>query len=162
MNSKYVLNFLAPLLLATIALGGAPVARAQDGPGCSSAGVAGKWGFSLTGTLLLSTGAVPGGAVGTLTVDAAGNISGTEARSIAGGFANETITGKWTVNSDCTGTASFQVYASGVLVRKTVFSFVFVNNSTEFFAVEQSLTAPDGTVVPAVITVSAKKLFSDK
>jgi hypothetical protein len=153
---------LAMIFLTTLYVGLAPSAHAQDGLGCSNGTVAGKWGFSLTGALLLSTGAVPGGAVGTLTVDPAGNISGTEARSIGGGFANETITGKWTVNSDCTGTASFQVYASGVLVRKTVFSFIFVDNSTGFFAVEQSLTTPDGTVVPAVITVNARKLFSER
>ena len=153
---------LAMIFLTMLYVGLAPAARAQEERGCSNASVAGKWGFTLAGTLLLSTGAVPGGAVGTLTVDAAGNISGTEARSIGGGFANESLTGKWTVNSDCTGTATFQVYESGVLTRKTVFSFVFVDNSKEFFAVEQSLTAPDGTVVPAVITVSAKKLFSDR
>ena len=68
-----------------------------------------------------------------------------------------------TRGTDCTATASFQVYASesGALVRKTVFSFVFVDNLTEFFAVEQSLKALDGTVVPAVITVNGKRLFSE-
>jgi hypothetical protein len=162
MKRNFSRTTLTMVLSTLVYVGLAPAARAQDEGSCSYASVAGKWGFSLTGTLLLSTGAVPGGAVGTLTVDAAGNISGMEARSIGGSFANETITGKWTVNSDCTGTASFQVYESGVLVRKTAFSFVFVDNSTGFFAVEQSLKTPDGTVVPAVITANAKKLFSER
>lgn len=94
----------APLMKAS------GTARADESASCSLAAAAGNYGFTLTGTLLLPTGAVPGGAVGTLTVDAAGNISGTEARSIGGGLANETLTGRWTVSSDCTSTASFQVY----------------------------------------------------
>ncbi len=150
---------LVILSIATLYMGLAPALRAQDNGGCSNATEAGKWGFSLTGTLLLSTGPVPGGAVGILIVDAAGNITGTEARNVGGGFANETITGKWTVNSDCTATASFQVYESGVLARKTGFSFVFVDNSSEWLAVEQSLTLPDGTVIPAVINAQAKRIF---
>jgi hypothetical protein len=160
MKHKNGLTLLAGFLFATAALSTVPSAQAGQ---CSLAGAAGKYGFTLTGTLLLPTGPVPGAAVGTLTVDAEGKISGTEARNVGGGFANETIKGQWTVNSDCTATASFQVYASdsGALVRKTVFSFVFVDNSTEFFAVEQSLTAPDGTVVPAVITVNGKRLFPE-
>ena len=160
MKHKNGLTLLAGLLFATVVLSAAPSAQAGQ---CSLAGAAGKYGFTLSGALLLPTGPVPGAAVGTLTVDAEGKISGTEARNVGGGFANETIKGQWTVNSDCTATASFQVYASesGALVRKTVFSFVFVDNLTEFFAIEQSLMAPDGTIVPAVITVNAKKLFSE-
>jgi hypothetical protein len=77
---------------------------------------------------VLPTGAVPVGAVGTLTVDAGGSVSGKEARSVGGGFADETITGTWTVNSDCTATGIVNVYESGTLVRISGISLVFDDN----------------------------------
>src|SRR3989442_2721839 len=67
-----------------------PSALAQQ---CSLAGAAGAYGFTGTGTLLLATGAVPIAAVGRLNLRADGTLSGTEARSVGGDFANETLTG---------------------------------------------------------------------
>jgi hypothetical protein len=94
---------------------------------------AGNWGFRLTGTLVLPTGAVPVGAVGTLTVDAGGNISGKEA-------------------SDCTATGIVNVYEPGTLVRISGISLVFDDNWREWRLVQQSLTLPDGTNFPVVLT----------
>jgi hypothetical protein len=95
----------------------APALLAQDDHLCSTAKAAGDWGVTLTGTLILPTSAVPGAAVAKFTVDAAGNISGTEARNVGGGFANETITGTWTVNADCTGTTTVNIFESGASAR---------------------------------------------
>src|SRR5664280_89303 len=82
----------------------APAVQAAEH--CSNAKAAGKWALTLTGTLILPTGPVPGAATASATVDANGNIvSGTEARNVGGDFAYETLTGSWTVNPDCTGTA---------------------------------------------------------
>src|SRR5215831_7564956 len=125
---------------------------AAQAAACSTAKAAGDWGFTLTGTLILPTGPVPGAAVGRFTIDAAGNISGSEARNVGGGFANETVTGTWTVNADCTGTVTANIYESGVLVRTSVLSLVFDDNLREVRAVQQSLTLPDGTPVPVAIT----------
>lgn len=137
-----------------------PAAQADDT--CSTAKAAGDWGGTLTGTLILPTGGVPSAAVFAFNTNTAGKISGTEARNVGGGFANETLEGTLNVNPDCTGTASFSVFESGVLVRKTVFSVVFDDNSTELRAVEQSLVLePSGTAIPAVITVDGKKLSSE-
>ena len=127
---------------------------------CSTANAAGKWEFSLEGTLFVPN-PVPGAAVGTASLDAAGNATGTEARNVGGGFANETITGSWTVNSDCTGILTANIYESGVLVRVSVLSLVFYDNSTKFRGVQQSLTLPDGTPVPVVLTFEGNKLFTD-
>ena len=132
-------------------------ARADDS--CSTARAAGNWGFTLTGTLVLQAGAVPVAAVGTLTADAAGNISGKEARSVGGDFANETITGSWTVNSDCTGTLTAYVYESNVLTRTSVASLVVVDNMREIRMVQQSLTLPGGGTLQVVITLDGKRLF---
>ena len=159
MNRTITQRALLVVFGATLLTGMTLGARANDS--CSTAKAAGNWGFTLTGALLLPPGAVPVGAVGTLTVDAAGNISGTEARTVGGGFANETITGTWAVNSDCTATGTVKVYESGVLVRISGISLVFDDNLREWRLVQQSLTLPDGTNLPVVLTGDAKRLFPD-
>jgi hypothetical protein len=139
------------------------VVPAQAAEHCSNAKAAGQWGFTLTGTLLFPapTGPVLGAAVGRLSVDEAGNISGTEARNVGGGFANETITGSWTVNSDCTATVTANIYESGILVRTSVLAAVFVDHSGKIRAVQESLTNPDGSTIPVVITLEGDKLFRE-
>ena len=149
------------LLIAVAALCLSLAPAAQAGQKCSNAKAAGTWGFTLAGTLILPTGPVPGAAVGRLSMDAAGNVSGTEARNVGGDFANETIIGAWTVNSDCTGTLTANVYESGVLVRTSVFAFVLVDSMSKIRAVQELLKAPDGTPIPAVITVDGNMLFPD-
>jgi hypothetical protein len=143
--------------LAAVAFSIVPTAQAQQ---CTLAGAAGAYSFTLTGTLILPGGPVPAAAVGRFTADPSGKITGTEARNVGGGFANETLTGTLTVHPDCTAKATFNVFESGVLVRKTVFSTVFDDNLTAFRSIEQSLVLePAGTRVPAVITTEGKRLF---
>ncbi len=136
----------------------ASAAYAEHNGSCSTGAVAGHWGFILTGTLIPPTGPVPGAAVGTLAIDPAGNFTGTEARNVGGGFVgNETIQGSLTVNSDCTGTVSASIYESGTLVRTVVLAIVFVDHSSKFFAVQESLTLPDGTNIPVVVTLEGNR-----
>jgi hypothetical protein len=146
--------------VTALCLGVVPVQAAEH---CSNAKAAGEWGFTLTGTIFFPApiGPVPGAAVGRLSVDPAGNISGTEARNVAGSFANETITGSWTVNSDCTTTITAYIYESGALVRTSVLAGVFVDDSRKIRAVQESLTNPDGTTTPVVITLDGNKLFHE-
>jgi len=132
---------------------------AAQAAACSTAKAAGDWGGTLTGTLILPTGPVPGAAVGRLTADTEGNISGAEERNVGGDFATETLTGTWVVNSDCTGTLTVNIYESGKLTRTSILSVVFVDNLREARLVQQSLTLPDGTTIPVVITVDFKRLF---
>jgi hypothetical protein len=150
---------LTIISVVTLCMGLVPAMQAADH--CSNAKAAGNWGLTLTGTLLLPTGPVPGAAVARARIDAAGNISGTEARNVGGGFANETITGSWNVNSDCTATLTVIIYESGVLVRTSVLSAVFVDDSNKVRMVQESLTLPDGTTIPVVITADGNKLFSE-
>jgi hypothetical protein len=125
---------------------------------CSTAKAAGTWEFSLDGTLFVPN-PVPGAAAGRVSIDTTGNISGTEARNVGGGFAYETLTGLLTVNSDCTGSFTVNIYESGVLVRTSVVAVVFFDNSNKIHGVQQSLTLPDGTPIPVVISFEANKLF---
>jgi hypothetical protein len=136
----------------------ASLAPAAHAASCSTATVAGSWGFTLTGTAVLPVvGPTLAAAVGRVSADVHGNLSGTEARSVGGGYADETLTGTWTVNSDCTGTLNANIYENGQLVRISVTTITFDDNSREFRMVQKSLTLPDGTAVPVIITLEGRK-----
>lgn len=124
---------------------------------CSTATVGGNWGFTLSGTLILPSGPVPAAAVARGTADLEGNITGTEARNVGGDYADETVSGNWTVNPDCTGTLTINAYQAGELVRISVLSIVFDENSKQIRMVQKSLTLPDGTQLPVVVTVEGRK-----
>ena len=160
MKRKIVRATFVVISITTLYVSLVPATQAEDS--CSTAKAAGVWGVTLTGTLILPTAPVPGAAIATLSADAAGDISGTEARNVGGNFANETIIGAWTVNSDCTGTATANIYESGQLVRTSVLSVVLDDNLREVRMVQQSLTLPDGSTIPAVITVEGKRLFRQR
>src|SRR5215475_13704300 len=137
----------------------APHAQAAQ---CSLNGAAGKYGFTLTGAVITQAGAIPIAAVGRANLDASGNATGSESRSVGGGFADETFTGSYTVNADCTGTATVQFFESGQLVRTSILSLVFDNNQREIRMVQKSLQLPSGAFLPVVIVVEAKKIFSEE
>jgi hypothetical protein len=152
------LFLIAGMLITLALLGQGPAAQAAQ---CSQSRVAGKYGFTLNGVVILPTGAVPIAAVGKAVLDAGGTVSGTEARSVGGGYADETFTGTYTVNADCTGTTTLQFFESGNLVRTSVLSIVFDNNQREIRMVQKSLTLPNGVALPVVITAEARKIFSE-
>jgi len=108
MKRTIVRTALAIIFLATLHLCLAPAMRAQDDGGCSNATVAGKWGYTCVGTIILPT------ATGTVTVPVAAvgrlNLSGTQTRSNGGVSAQETITAKIIVDADCTATGNVYVY----------------------------------------------------
>jgi hypothetical protein len=80
---------------------------------------------------------------------------------VGGGYAEETISGTLTVNSDCTGTMTLEFFEAGTLARTSVLSVVFVKNQTELQMVQKSLILPNGATVPVVITAVAKKQFTE-
>jgi len=143
--------FLASLLIV-------PVANARS---CSLKDSAGKYGFTLTGVVI--PGAVPIAAVGRAALDATGNVSGTESRSVGGGFADETFTGTYTVNPDCTGTATLNFSEAGQLVRTSILSIIFDDHEREIRMVQKSLQLPppSGAFLPVVITVEARRISTE-
>lgn len=160
MKRKIARATLVVISIATLYVSVVPAAQADDS--CSTAKAAGDWGLTLSGTLILPTGPVQGAALGTLSVDPEGNITGAEARNVDGSFANETITGTWTVNPDCTAIFTAKIYESGQLVRTSVLSVVLDDNLREVRMVQQSLTLPDGSTIPVVVTVEGKRLFRQR
>src|SRR5436309_9637564 len=73
---------------------------------CSTAAAAGKWAYTYTGTIFTQNGPLPAASVGHFTADAAGNITGSQTRSVAGNSGVEDISGKTSLSKDCTGTAT--------------------------------------------------------
>ena len=124
---------------------------------CSTATVKGEWGLTLNGTALLPSGPVPVAAVIRATLNLDGSVTGTEARSLGGEYADETMSGSYAVNADCTGSTTVNFYESGQLVRTSVLSMVFDSNSKQVRMVQKSLTLPDGTPIQVIITVDGRK-----
>jgi hypothetical protein len=148
-----------PLLITLFALSAASATHASDARSCSTASIAGKFGFTTTGSI---PAIGPVAATGLFTQDTSGNITGTQTRSLNGDIADETFTGTATVNPDCTGTDTIQVFEIGVLVRTTTLHVVYDDDGREARAVFTSLVLPDGTSLPSIITIEAGRLFPGK
>jgi hypothetical protein len=128
---------------------------------CSTAAAAGKWAYTYSGTILTQNGALPAASVGHFSQDAAGNLTGSQTRSVAGSPGVEEISG--TVydfnNKDCTATATINVFVNGQLQRTAVLAVAFDNNMNHARAIFQSLVLPNGTNVPVVITSDNTRVF---
>jgi hypothetical protein len=151
---------VATLLIAVVALfflNTAATAQAKlPHHRCSNATLAGKWGFTSTGSLI---GIGPVAATAISTFDGKGNLSGSQTRSVNGDVAYETFTGTYMVNSDCTATSIVQVYQSGQLVRTTTLQTVIDENGQHARSIFSKVELPDHTILPAVITLDATRLF---
>jgi hypothetical protein len=149
-----------------LSMGATQLVQAQTAAGdswrngaCSNADVAGAWGWTETGTVIPSTGAVPFAFVARYTLDADGNLSGTATGNSDGSISNVTLKGTGTVNSDCTSTLTVGIYESGTLLRTATVVFVYVDNAQEGRGIVTSIVLAAGTNVPSVLTINARKLF---
>jgi hypothetical protein len=86
-------------------------------------------------------------------------MAGTQTRSLGGQIADETLSGTYTVNADCTETLSVNVYSSGTLVRTATVNVVYDNNARSARGIFTSLVLTDGPALPTVITIDAAKIF---
>ena len=131
-------------------------ATAENGNACSFARAAGKYGTSDSGTVL---GIGPIAADALLTLDAAGNIGGPVTGSLNGSVTHTTLSGTYTVNRDCTGSASFSQFdQSGNLLLTATVDFVWVDNMREALFIFTSAKLGNGTPLAIVINGNAKKL----
>lgn len=155
MNYKYALNLFAGILLVAVALSAVPSVHAQQ---CSLAGVAGKWGFTTSGTVV---GVGPRASLGILTLDGAGNLlNGKATASLNGSVTDETFSGTYTVNPDCTGKFAIDIFnLSGDKILTATLDLVFDDNVQEVRAIFTSIALPNGTPLASVITVEGKRTF---
>lgn len=158
------LGIVWTMFFVTLLLGLTTAAWAQDVPFCSNARVAGEWGYTKTGTLYLPTGAaVPFGSVGTFTLDADGDLVGTQLASVAGNVGGGELYGTFTIDPDCTGEMTVGVYdPSGNLLRTVSMSVVIDDKARALRALVTSLVLPNGATLPAVITGEARRMFPNR
>jgi hypothetical protein len=153
-------NF-ASTLLALGAVFVATLAPMQAEAGtCSTASAAGNWAYTYTGTIFTQNGPFPTASVGHFTQDSAGNVTGSQSRSVAGQSGLEDISGTVSVNSDCTASATINVLVNGQLQRSAELALVYDSNGKHVRMIFQSLTLPNGTNVPVTITVDGNRLGS--
>ena len=145
------LTWISTIIFLGVATTGS-LAPAVLAHGCAMSDVAGTYGYTSTGTIVTpAVGAFL--AVGRITFSSTGTITGKQTTSVAGNFFDETVSGTYTVNPDCTGTATANVYHGSTLVRTTNLNIVWVDDQKEVRAI--FLTA--GTA----ISVNARKVSSD-
>jgi len=94
---------LIPLALLLLSGGGGSTAHAKH-DGCDLGSVRGSYGYTVNGTNL-ALGLVA--AVGRVTADGTGNLSGSDTLSAVGTILHRTITGTYSITPACTGTFSF-------------------------------------------------------
>ena len=153
MKHKVVHTCLATLF--AIGLVVSIAAPAHAGGRCSLALSAGHFGFTDNGTVV---GIGPRTAVGVFTLDGAGSlVDGVATSSLNGSIAQETFSGTYTVNTDCTGTGAATIYSSGTETLALTFNLSFDDNMKEMRAIFTSATLPDGTPLPTVINLQARK-----
>lgn len=129
---------------------------AAHGESCSLARAAAPYAFSDSGTVV---GVGPRVAVGTITFDAAGNVSGKATSSLNGNISTETFSGTYTVNPDCTGTFNVDIIdQSGNKIFTVTSNLAWDNNMREFRAIFTSLVLPNGGSLATVISGDARKL----
>ena len=92
-----------------------------------------------------------------------GNVlNGKVTSSLNGSITNETASGTYTVNPDCTGTGTFDIFDQvGNKVLTIAGAFVFDDNVRKFRAIFTSAVLPNGTPLAIVITADGRKLFPE-
>jgi len=154
MKSKIAGKCIGCLFAMLLTVAVAAPAHADD-QSCSLARAAGTYGVSDSGTIV---GVGLRAAVALLTLDGEGNIQGTVTASLNGGVSSTTLSGTYSVNSDCTGTTTFGEYdSSGNLLVTATVALVWDDNMGVFRFLFTSAVQPDGTVLATVINGDATK-----
>lgn len=151
-SARSVFGFAA---LAIAVMSMVPSASAQH---CSFTGVAGNYGFSDGGTIV---GIGPRAAAGLLTFNAAGQIKGQVTASLNGAVSQTTLSGTYTVNPDCSGTADFsELDQNGNVVLTATVFVAWDDGMREARFVFTSVVLANGTPLSTAINGEARKLIS--
>jgi hypothetical protein len=104
----------------------------------------------------------PRASAGIITLDGAGNVlNGKATASLNGNVTEETFSGTYTVNPDCTGKMAIQIFdLSGNKILAATLDLVLDDNVQGLRAIFTSAVLPNGIPLGTVITVQAKRLFS--
>jgi len=129
MKRKMALATLAAVGLASF-IGMALPAQASQ---CSLANVAGSYGYTANGFIATAPGSfVPVAAAGRITFDGNGHVSGTQTRVVAGSSLDETYSGTYSVNPNCSGSFTVLVEPD---TRTSMVDLVWTENTNGASAV---------------------------
>ena len=137
------------IIFGSALLGVAQIAQAHQ---CTVLDAAGTYGHTSSGTIV-SPAIGPFTAVGHVTFTESGTLTGSQTTSVAGNLVEETFQGTFTVNPDCTGSATVHVYHGATLARTSIINLVWDDHEKEARAI--FLTA--GTN----ISIQARKMTDD-
>jgi hypothetical protein len=151
--------------LLVLILGFAAAAAAQEHR-CVIPGLEGAWAYTETGTVIVPTGAtttmsVVAAAVGRYDFERDGTFTGTQNSSTNGTVNQDSKTGTWQLNHDCTGTLTLKVFdPTGATLRRTSVWAVVLTDG-EFQGIMTSMTLPNGMVVGPIMTVTGTRIGPD-
>lgn len=124
---------------------------------CTYAGVAGRWGMTDNGAVI---GIGPRTAVGSFVLDTSGNLKdGVATSSLNGLVALEKFSGTYTLDTNCSGHISVSILdaTTGTEIFAVTLNMTFDDDMRELRAIFTSVTTPDGTSLPTVINLQARK-----
>ena len=101
---------------------------------CTLSDAAGRYGYTNLG-VIVTPPVGPFTAVGHATLTESGTFTGAQTTSIAGNHFDETIQGTFTVNPDCTGSATVNVYHGTTLARTSLINLVWDIHQNEMRAI---------------------------
>jgi hypothetical protein len=153
-------NLVRTVLVLGAVLTAAMVPSQANAAQCSTASTAGNWAYTYTGTIFTPAGPLPAASVGRFHQDAGWNIGGSQNRSVAGQSGVEDISGTVSVNNDCTASGTVEVRVNWQLLRTAGLALVYDSSGNHMRAIFQSLTLPDGTNVPVVLTIDGNRVTS--
>ena len=148
MNAQITRPARRVISCSILALAG--LAQAAQAGECSLPGVSEKYGYTSAGSIVSPpVGAFA--AVGHVTLTRTGTFTGAQTTSVAGNLFDETISGTFEVNRDCTGSATVYVYRGTTLVRTSVIKTVWDDHQRKL----RSIFPTAGTA----ITIVGHKMF---
>jgi len=133
-EKKMKTNLIARATLAAIGLAWfIAMALPAQATQCSLANVAGSYGYTTSGFVAIASGTfLPAAAAGRITFDGNGHVNGIQTRVVAGSSLDETYSGTYSVNPNCTG--SFTVLVEPDTRTSTV-DLVWTDNTNGASAV---------------------------
>ena len=166
----WICKGLLATVVALLALSGAARAEDRDKEVCSLATLHGDYGFTISGQILGGPAPRPVSGVTLTTFDGEGGLIQTDFAVKNGAPAGSpdafrtAETGTYTVNSDCTGTATIN-FPDAAPPQKIVLMFVIVNHGRGIRTVVAALYVGPGiatmTPTPAQITSEGTKVERD-
>lgn len=145
---------LATALASFLTLMMPPAAQAE-GSSCSLSRAAANWTFTDGGTVL---GVGPRAALGKFTLNAGGSLlNGVATSSLNGVIAEETFYGTYTVNSDCTGTMSGEIFSGGTEIFAITLNIIFDKKMEHLHGLFTSVVTPGGASLPTVIALDGRR-----